>query len=134
MRYMLDTNICIYIMKRRPPEVRERLRGVVVGEVGISVLALAELRYGIAKSSQPERSEAALDDFLAYALVEDWPAGAASHYAEIRAHLERAGEIIGGNDLLIAAHARYRRATLVTNNDREFRRVPGLTVENWASP
>ncbi len=134
MRYMLDTNICIYVMKRRPPEVHERLRGIPVGEVGMSAVVLAELRHGIAKSSQRERSEAALRDFLAFVQVLDWPEAAAHDYGEIRAELERNGTVIGGNDLLIAAHARQLGATLVTNNGREFERVPGLCVENWAAP
>ncbi|WP_303902205.1 type II toxin-antitoxin system tRNA(fMet)-specific endonuclease VapC [Thiohalomonas denitrificans] len=132
MRYMLDTNICIYVMKRRPPEVHERLKGVSVGDVGISAVVLAELRYGIAKSVQGERSEAALIEFLRFASVLDWPEGAAQDYGEIRAELERVGRIIGGNDMLIASHARYLGATLVTYNGRKFERVTGLAVENWA--
>lgn len=134
MRYMLDTNICIYIMKRRPPEVHERLRDVPVGEVALSAVVLAELRYGVRRSSQRERSEAALDDFLAFMQVLDWPEEAAEHYADIRAALAKEGAPIGSNDLLIAAHARAEGVVLVTNNGREFERVPGLHVENWVSP
>ena len=133
MRYMLGTNICIYIMKRRPPEVHERLRHVPVGDVGLSAVALAELRYGVCRSTQRARSEAALERFLAFAKVWDWPEEAAEHYADIRAELQRAGTPIGANDLLIAAHARATGAVLVTNNGREFERVPGLQVENWVS-
>ncbi|WP_018862253.1 MULTISPECIES: type II toxin-antitoxin system VapC family toxin [unclassified Thioalkalivibrio] len=133
MRYMLDTNICIYIMKRRPPEVHARLRGVPVGEVGLSAVVLAELRYGVRRSSQRERSEAALERFLAFARVCDWPEEAAEHYGDIRAELERVGTPIGANDLLIAAHARAIGAVLVTNNGREFERVSGLQVENWVA-
>lgn len=132
MRYMLDTDICIYIMKRRPPEVHRRLRDVPVGAVGISAIVLAELRYGIAKSMEPARSEAALADFLAFVKVLDWPEEAAEDYGVIRAQLERSGEVIGANDLLIAAHARHLGSTLVTNNGREFERVPGLPIESWA--
>ena len=131
MRYMLDTNICIYIMKRKPPEVHRRLRDVPVGEVGISAVVLAELRFGVQRSGQRERSEAALEDFLAFMVVDDWPEEAAEDYAQIRAGLEQDGAPIGGNDLLIAAHARALDITLVTNNRREFDRVPGLQVENW---
>lgn len=134
MRLMLDTNICIYVMKHKPAAVAERLRGVKVGEVAISAIVLAELEHGVAKSRQRPRSAAALDAFLPFVRVLDWPAAAASSYAEIRAELERRGEIIGANDLMIAAHARYAGATLVTNNVREFARVPGLQVENWAGP
>ncbi|WP_019594134.1 type II toxin-antitoxin system VapC family toxin [Thioalkalivibrio sp. ALM2T] len=131
MRYMLDTNICIYIMKRRPPEAHERLRHVPVGDVGLSAVVLAELRFGVHRSKQKERSEAALERFLAFTRICDWPEEAAEHYADIRAELERAGTPIGSNDLLIAAHARATGAVLVTNNGREFDRVPGLQVENW---
>ncbi|WP_019572116.1 type II toxin-antitoxin system VapC family toxin [Thioalkalivibrio sp. ALMg3] len=133
MRYMLDTNICIYIMKRRPPEVHERLRHVPVGEVGLSAVVLAELRYGVCRSNQKERSEAALERFLAFTQVCDWPEEAADHYGDIRAELEHAGAPIGANDLLIAAHARATETVLVTNNGREFERVPGLQVQNWVS-
>ena len=132
MQYMLDTNICIDVMKRKPATVAERLRGVAVGEVTISAVVLAELEYGIAKSRQRSRSAAALDDFLPFVVVLDWPEAAAADYAEIRAELESRGQIIGGNDLLIAAHARHAGCTLVTNNGREFTRVPGLNIENWA--
>jgi len=133
MPYMLDTNICIYIMKRHPPQVRERLRGIPVGEVCISGIVLAELWYGISKSGSRERNAQALGDFLAFCKVLDWPRNAAPLYGEIRALLERQGQPIGGNDLFIAAHAKHIGATLVTNNDREFRRVAGLSVENWAA-
>lgn len=133
MRYMLDTNLCIYIMKRRPPEVHERLRGVPVGEVALSAVVLAELRYGVRRSSQRERSEAALDDFLAFTQVLGWPEEAAEHYADIRAALVQEGTLIGSNDLLIAAHARSEAVVLVTNNGHEFERVPGLQVENWVA-
>ncbi len=134
MRYMLDTNICIYMMKRRPVEVRDRLIHVAVGEVGMSAVVLAELRYGIEISVHRDRSEAALQDFLHFVPVLDWPDEAARDYGEIRAELERGGWPIGGNDLLIAAHARHLGATLVTNNGGEFDRVPGLIVENWMPP
>ena len=134
MLYVLDTNICIYIMKQQPPRVRERLHTIPVGEVGISSMVLAELWYGIRKSAQRERNTQALNDFLAFCEVLDWPGDAAPLYGDIRTELERQGRPIGGNDLLIAAHARYIGATLVTNNDREFRRVAGLSVENWVAP
>ncbi|RFA26591.1 VapC toxin family PIN domain ribonuclease [Alkalilimnicola ehrlichii] len=132
MRYMLDTNICIYVMKHKPASVAERLQTVSVDDVALSAVVLAELRYGIAKSQYRERSQAALEEFLAFVRVLDWPAVAADAYGEIRAELTASGQIIGGNDLLIAAHARCLGATLVTNNNRGFARVPGLSVENWA--
>ncbi len=131
MRWMLDTNTCIDIMKRHPPPVRERLRRVAIGEVGISAIAHAELRFGIHKSRRRAENEAALADFLSYCLVLDWPQAASDAYAEIRRELEAAGTPIGSNDLLIAAHALHLGCTLVTNNTEEFQRVRGLRIDNW---
>lgn len=133
MRYMLDTNICIYTMKRHPPEVHRRLSRVSVDEVAISSIVLAELWHGVRKSQRREHNAAALTDFLAFCQVRDWPRGAAPIYGDIRSTLERQGQVIGANDLLIAAHAIHAGATLATNNGRELERVPGLVVENWAS-
>lgn len=133
MRYMLDTNICIYIMKRQPPEVEDRLHDVAIGDVSLSGIVLAELWYGVHRSQRHERNEAALRDFLRFVKVLDWPTDAAGAYGAIRAALTRQGSIIGGNDLLIAAHAIYEGAILVTNNGREFERVSGLNTENWAA-
>lgn len=133
MRFMLDTNICIYIMKSRPPEVRHRLQGMVVGEVGVSSIVVAELWHGIHKSRRVRHNAAALEDFLEYCEVLDWPEAAAPIYGKIRSSLEAEGRIIGGNNLLIAAHAVHAGVTLVTNNNREFQRVPGLQVENWVN-
>ncbi|MGH8283357.1 MAG: type II toxin-antitoxin system tRNA(fMet)-specific endonuclease VapC [Gammaproteobacteria bacterium] len=132
MRYLLDTDTCIYIMKSQPPSVRERLTKVPVGQVAISAIVLAELQYGIGKSRRRENNMMALHDFLEFCTVEDWPHEAAGVYGNIRASLERRGTSIGGNDLLIAAHAVHARATLVTHNSREFKRVPGLKIEDWA--
>jgi len=132
MRWMLDTDTCIYFMKHHPPQVQARLRRVAVGELGISAIVLAELRFGIEKSQRREDNAAALADFLAYCLVLDWPQEATGVYAEIRNELEAKGTPIGSNDLLIAAHARYLGCTLVTNNVHEFKRVGGLAIENWA--
>jgi len=131
MRWMLDTNTCIYIMKRRPPQVQGRLRRVAIGEVGISAIVLAELRFGIQKSRRREENAAALADFLHYCLMFDWPQDASGAYAEIRDALEAQGTPIGSNDLLIAAHALHLGCTLVTNNVEEFTRVDGLLVDNW---
>jgi tRNA(fMet)-specific endonuclease VapC len=133
MRFMLDTDTCIYVMKYRPPQVRERLRRVAVGQVGISSIVLAELMHGIAKSAHPQQNAAALGDFLDYCKVLDWPAEAARFYGDIRTHLERKGKPIGSNDLLIAAHALAVDAILVSNNLREFCRVPKLRAESWAA-
>lgn len=131
MRWMLDTDTCIFTMKHHPPQVQARLRRLAIGEVGLSAIALAELRFGVQKSQRREENAAALADFLAYCLVLDWPQEAASVYAEIRAELEAKGTPIGSNDLLIAAHARYLGCTLVTNNVDEFERVAELAIENW---
>lgn len=130
-RYMLDTNTCIYIMRDRPPEVRARLRAVAVNAVAVSAIVVAELAFGVAKSRHPQKSRVALDDFFGIVEVLDWPEAAAPAYAEMRAALERAGKMIGANDLLIAAHACHLGAVLVTNNVREFERVPDLAIENW---
>jgi tRNA(fMet)-specific endonuclease VapC len=129
--YMLDTNICIYIMKHHHPKVRVRLHEILPRDILISGIVLAELWHGVKKSAQKERNETALSEFLAFCEVQNWPSQAAPVYGEIRATLEREGRIIGGNDLLIAAHALYVDATLVTNNTDEFERIPTLSLENW---
>lgn len=131
MRWMLDTDTCVYVMKHRPPQVRERLRRAAIGEVGISAIVLAELKLGVAKSQRHESNLAALQDFITYCIVLDWPQQAADIYADIRAILETKGKPIGGNDLLIAAHALHFGCTLVTNNTAEFERIATLTLENW---
>jgi tRNA(fMet)-specific endonuclease VapC len=107
------------------------MRRIAVGEVAISAIVLAELRFGVRKSRRQEQSAAALADFLRYCLVLDWPQEAVELYAETRAALERRGTPIGPNDPLIAAHALWLNATLVTSNSDEFGRVEGLTIENW---
>ncbi|MBM3132847.1 MAG: type II toxin-antitoxin system VapC family toxin [Chloroflexi bacterium] len=131
MRFMLDTNICIYIIKRKPPQVLEKLRALSIADVGISSVTLAALEYGAAKSAQPEQNRDALRGFLAPLEISPFDDRAALHYAEIRAHLEKKGTPIGGMDMLIASHARSLSATLVTGNVKEFERVPGLHTEDW---
>lgn len=131
MRYLLDTNICIYIIKRAPPEVFERFRVLRVGDVGVSAITCCELQFGVAKSSRPEQNQLALTEFFSPLEVLDFPAAAAETFGKIRAHLQSAGTPIGNYDLLIAVHALHERLTLVTNNTSEFCRVPGLKVENW---
>ena len=133
MRYLLDTNICIYIIKKRPPEVLERLVSLDHEEVGVSSITVAELEYGVAKSSRPRQNREALLNFLAPLQILAFDDQAAQHYGKIRAYLERKGQTIGAMDLLIAAHSRSLSLTLVTNNEKEFSRVPGLTVENWVN-
>lgn len=131
LRYMLDTDTCSYIMKAASRRLDQRLAEAGVEAVCISVLAKAELLFGVAVSPRPSRDRESLDQLLAYTQVLDLPEAAAEHYAEIRADLQRKGKPIGANDLLLAAHARCLGLTLVTNNAREFSRVPGLAVENW---
>lgn len=131
MRYMLDTNICIYLIKRKPLTVLERLRSHAISDVVISSITLAELEYGIAKSSRPEQNTEALQGFLAPLEILSFDDAAACRYGEIRAYLEGKGKVIGSMDMLIAAHAGSLGCTLVSNNLREFERVPGLRLENW---
>jgi tRNA(fMet)-specific endonuclease VapC len=133
-RYMLDTDSCSYIMKRSNDAILRRLQNVAVSDVCVSVITKAELLYGVAVSPQQQRDEAALNAFLWHVEILDFPDTAASHYAKIRAALKARGEMIGANDLLIAAHARSLGLILVTNNTREFGRVPDLKVENWILP
>jgi tRNA(fMet)-specific endonuclease VapC len=130
-RFMLDTDTCSYIMKRSNDVLLDRLRKTPVNDVCISVITKAELVYGVEVSPRRRRDEAALDAFLAYAEVLEFPDEATPHYANIRAHLKTRGTLIGAHDLLIAAHARSLGLTVVTNNTREFSRVPRLKVENW---
>jgi len=131
MIYLLDTNICIYLIKRRPPQVLERFRRCAVGDIGLSTVTLAELQYGVAKSLFPAQNQQALDAFTLPLEVVAFDAAAAVAYGPVRAALERQGTPIGALDLLIAAHALSLGVTLVTNSPREFSRVPGLRVENW---
>jgi tRNA(fMet)-specific endonuclease VapC len=131
MRFILDTNICIYIIKRRPQSVLRRFSTISVGDIGISIITFAELEYGAAKSAQPKRNRDALEEFLSPLEVLDFDKQAAEAYGRIRSALEKKGQIIGAMDLLIAAHAISLGTGLVTNNEREFKRVPGLRVQNW---
>ena len=131
MRYMLDTNICIYLIKKKPRRVLEKLKKLAVSDVAVSAVTLAELEYGVAKSSRQEQNSEALNAFVAPLEIISFDDRAACRYGEIRAHLERQGKVIGGLDMLIAAHASSLALTLVTNNIREFERIPGLELENW---
>ena len=131
MIYLLDTNICLYLIKHRPPQVLERFRRCAVGDIGLSTVTLAELQYGVARSRFPAQNQQALDAFTLPLEVVAFDAAAAVAYGPVRAALERQGTPIGALDLLIAAHALSLGVTLVTNNPREFSRVSGLRVENW---
>lgn len=133
MKYMLDTNVCIATIKECPEEVKEKLLKIPVGEIGISSIVVAKLWYGIRLSGMRKHNEVALNEFLEYVIVLDWPEEAAPEYGRIRAQLKKKGTPIGANDLLIAAHALALDAVLVTDNIREFRRIPNLKTENWIS-
>ncbi|HXF94263.1 MAG TPA: type II toxin-antitoxin system VapC family toxin [Nitrospiraceae bacterium] len=131
MKFMLDTNICIYLIKRQPEAVLDRFASHPVGDVGISVITLAELEYGASKSSNPSRNREALKQFVLPLEIAAFDRSATITYGKIRALLEERGQPIGSMDMLIAAHALSLGARLVTNNIKEFKRVPGLRVENW---
>ena len=131
IRFLLDSNICIELIRGRAPAVVARLRRRKIGTIGISAITLAKLQYGVAKSRDAERNTVALAHFCAPLEVCPFDHEAGSSYGDIRTELERAGTPIGPLDTLIAAHAVALNATVVTNNEREFRRVPGLRVENW---
>lgn len=131
IRYLLDTNICIYIIKKQPVKVFHRLKKCSVGDVAVSSITVAELEYGAAKSSKPEQNRNALISFLTPLEIMPFDDLAALHYGDIRTYLEKTGRVIGAMDMLIAAHARSIPLTLVTNNKDEFSRVPDLHVENW---
>lgn len=130
LKYLLDTNIAIYIIKRRPMEVLEQFNRHA-GQLCLSVISQAELIHGAEKSSIPEQNFRALEDFCSRLTLLDYGQKAAAHYGDIRADLERKGTPIGVNDLHIAGHARSEGLTLVTNNLKEFERVEGLRFENW---
>lgn len=132
MRYMLDTNICIYIIRQNPDQVFEHFRTLSPTDLGISAITFSELQYGVSKSRKRAQNQAALLEFLAPLIIADYPAEAASVFGDIKATLESKGQIIGPNDLLIAAHALSIGAKLVTNNTKEFGRIADLEVENWA--
>jgi len=130
--YMLDTDTSSYIMKRSNGNVLRKLRAVAVSDVCISAITRCELSYGIEVSPRRERDETELVAYLRYMPVLDFPGEAALDYGRIRGDLKSRGALVGANDLLIAVHARSLGLTLVTNNTREFSRVPDLKVENWA--
>lgn len=132
MRYMLDTNIVAFAKNNRPEVVLERMRRFDPGDLCVSAITLAELEYGVFNSSNPERNQLALTLFLANIDVIPFDDAAAVEYGRIRADLRRKDTPIGANDLLIAAHAKSLGMTLVTNNTREFSRVEGLAIEDWA--
>ena len=133
MKLMLDTNICIYIIKQQPVAVLKRFLEYQIGDIGISSITLSELRYGVAKSTHQEKNTKALDEFITPLEVVSFDEEAAHVYGEIRATLEKAGTPIGAMDMLIAAHAVSLGIPLVTNNTREFVRIPTLNIIDWTA-
>jgi tRNA(fMet)-specific endonuclease VapC len=131
MKYLLDTNICIYLIRKKPMPVITKFNEHSVGDIGVSSISVAELSYGVQKSQLRDQNQKALLQFLAPLIIAGFDADAAFTYGEIRAELEDQGTPIGSLDTLIAGHAVSLGATLVTNNEREFIRVPKLKVENW---
>ena len=134
MSYMLDTNICIYAIKNRPKQVLSRLKENMNQGLFISSITVAELEYGIEKSVNPEKNRASLTRFLSILETLPFDDSAALEFGKIRAFLEKQGTPIGKMDMLIAAHAKSGGLILVTNNVREFIRVPGIMIENWTEP
>jgi tRNA(fMet)-specific endonuclease VapC len=133
MKYMLDTNICIYLIKQKPADVLERFKQTDISEISISSITLGELFYGVSKSSKPEQNFMALTQFAAPLEILPFGGEAAQYYGDLRAHLEMQGTPIGSLDMLIAAHSLSLSITLVINNEKEFNRVPNLKIENWVS-
>lgn len=131
MKYMLDTNICIYIIKQHPRAVIEKFKLFNMGDICISSMTFAELMHGVEKSTHQKRNKAALEEFVLPLDIMPFDAKAACRYGEIRVKLEKNGNLIGPLDLIIASHALCLNAILVTNNTKEFSRVPGLKLENW---
>jgi tRNA(fMet)-specific endonuclease VapC len=130
-RYLLDTDTCAFILRRTAPALLARIQVVPLEQQSISVVTLAELLYGVELSSKKKANRSAVDAFVRHVAVLDWTPAAAEHYADIRAHLKKSGQLIGANDLMIAAHARSIGAIVVTNNVKDFGRVKGLKLENW---
>ncbi len=131
MKVMLDTNICIAIIKRKPPQVLKRFSAYKVGEIGISSVTLAELEFGVAKSRHVEKNQAALEEFVLPLEIANFDREAARVYGRVRAALEEKGTPIGSLDVMIGAHALVLGVTLATNNTRELSRVKGLNVVDW---
>jgi len=133
MRYMLDTNICIYLIKHKPEKVLRHFNAHSVGEIGISSITLAELRYGVERSQQVQKNRQALEDFTLPLEIAAFDEVAAEVYGSVRAGLEQAGTPVGSMDMLIGAHALSLGVTLVTNNLREFQKIKNLKVVDWST-
>lgn len=131
IQYMLDTDICSYIIREKPIKVFERFETLEMNQLCISVITYAELIYGVEHSSSKKINRSIVDDFANHLNIIEWDKSAAEHYGKIRAFLQAGGNIIGAMDMMIAAHAVSQKTTLVTNNEKHFKRVPALNIENW---
>jgi tRNA(fMet)-specific endonuclease VapC len=131
MKFLLDTNICIYLIKRKPLKVLQKFNAYQVGDIGVSSITIAELEFGVQKSQFPSKNQTALTQFLLPLQIADFDHAAAVIYGNIRATLAKQGTPIGSLDTLIAAHALSLKVTLITNNLKEFSRVPNLKLDNW---
>ena len=129
--YLLDTNICIYMIKKQPPSVLARFEQLSLGSTAISLVTYGELEYGALRSNNAQKALQVLEEFVNYIPVLPMALDVGKHYADIRADLTKKGTPIGNNDLWIAAHARALELTLVSNNIKEFERVQNLHLENW---
>ncbi len=132
MKFILDTNICIYIIKRKPSSIIERFKQTEISQIGISSITLSELLYGVSKSSNLEQNQIALMQFVAPLEILPYGDEAAQYYGDLRAQLEKQGTPMGSFDMLITAHALSIDCTLVTNNEKEFVQIPNLKIANWA--
>ena len=132
--FLIDTNICIYIMNNHPPQVIQRFREIGVGNICISSITVSELQYGACKSKQIKKNLERLDEFLRPFEIISYDESASIHYGKIRSYLEKQGnDVIGPLDMLIAAHALSENLTVITNNEKEFKRVKALKVKNWVT-
>lgn len=133
MKFLIDTNICIYIMNNHPPEVLKKFKNIGVGKVGISSITVSELHYGAYKSSHKRVNAKRLEEFLNPFEILTYDENASKYYGKIRSQLEEQGNVIDPLDMLIAAHALSNKLILITNNVKEFKRVRSLKIQNWIS-
>lgn len=133
MMFLIDTNICIYIINNHPPEVVQKFRDIGVGNICISSITVSELQYGACESTQIKKNLIRLEEFLSPFEIISYDENASKYYGQIRSYLEKQGNVIGPLDMLIAAHALSENLTLITNNEKEFKRVKSLDFENWVT-
>ncbi len=131
IKYMLDTDICSYIMREKPLEVLRRFNGLEMEQFSISIITYAEFMYGIENSPNSKKHRVTVEKFILHVDILPWDQAAAEHYGQIRAELQKKGNSIGAMDMMIAGHARSIKRTLVTNNEKLFSRVSNLKIENW---